>query len=199
MADALQFDEKALLHLEMTYRAPEVAAQRRVLLETIAPRSGERALDIGCGPGFVTEELARAVGTAGEVCAMDNSASSVMMTQRRCAEFPNVQVQAADATQLPYPDAHFDLAVSTQVYEYVPDVRLALSELCRVLRPGGRACDHRHGLALDSLALERSFAHGSHLKSLGRTSRASRPAANTRASAARQWIFSPRVQSNSVP
>src|SRR5579871_4991921 len=139
MADALQFDEKALLHLEMTYRAPEVTAQRRVLLETIAPRSGERALDIGCGPGFVTEELARAVGPSGTVDAMDNSGSSVAMTQRRCAEFANSRVQIAEATQLPYPDSHFDLAVSTQVYEFVPDVQAALSELHRVLRPGGRA------------------------------------------------------------
>jgi arsenite methyltransferase len=139
MADALQFDEKALLHLEMTYRAPEVAAQRRVLLEVVAPRDGERALDIGCGPGFVSEELARAVGAAGTVQAMDASNSAMMMTRRRCAEFHNVQVQVADATQLPYPDEHFDLAVSTQVYEYVPDVPLALSELHRILRPDGRA------------------------------------------------------------
>jgi ubiquinone/menaquinone biosynthesis C-methylase UbiE len=139
MADPLQFDEKALLHLEMTYRAPEVAAQRRILLETIAPRAVERALDIGCGPGFVTEELARAVGTTGTVHAIDNSESSVMMTRRRCAEFPNVQVQVAGATELPYPDAQFDLAVSTQVYEYVRDVPQALSELRRVLRAGGRA------------------------------------------------------------
>ncbi|HET6143366.1 MAG TPA: methyltransferase domain-containing protein [Candidatus Acidoferrales bacterium] len=139
MADALQFDEKALLHLEMTYRAPEVAEQRRVLLETVAPRDGECALDIGCGPGFVTEELARAVGAAGAVHAIDTSDSAMTMTRRRCAEFPSVQVQVADATELPYPDAHFDLAVSTQVYEYVPDVPLALLELRRVLRPGGRA------------------------------------------------------------
>ena len=139
MTDSLQFNDKALLHLEMTYRAPEVAAQRRVLLEIVAPRSGERALDIGCGPGFVAEELAQAVGTSGEIHAIDSSESSVMMTRRRCAEFPNVQVQVADATQLPYPDAYFDLAVSTQVYEYVPDVPSALSELRRVLRPGGRA------------------------------------------------------------
>jgi ubiquinone/menaquinone biosynthesis C-methylase UbiE len=139
MADPLQFDEKALQHLEMTYRSPEVAAQRRVLLQTIAPRLGERALDIGCGPGFVTEELARAVGPAGAVHAMDNSDSAAMMTRRRCAEISNVQVQVADATQLPYAANYFDLAVSTQVYEFVHDVQLALSELNRVLRPGGRA------------------------------------------------------------
>jgi len=135
----LQFDEKALRHLEVTYRAPEVAAQRRVLLEAVAARPGERALDIGCGPGFVTEELARAVGSAGAVHAMDNSESSVAMARQRCAAFSNVQFELAGATQLPYPNDHFDLAVSTQVYEFVPDVPKALSELHRVLRPGGRA------------------------------------------------------------
>ena len=136
---AVQFDEKALRHLEVTYRAPEVVAQRRILLETVAARPGERALDIGCGPGFVTEELARAVGSAGAVHAMDNSESSVVMARQRCAELANVQFELAGATQLPYPDASFDLAVSTQVYEFVPDVPKALSELRRVLRPGGRA------------------------------------------------------------
>lgn len=135
----VQFDEKALRHLEVTYRAPEVVAQRRILLETVAARTGERALDIGCGPGFVTEELARAVGAGGDVQAMDNSESSVEMTRQRCAGFGNVQVRAADATKLPYPDNHFDFAVSTQVYEFLADVQAALSELHRVLRPGGRA------------------------------------------------------------
>jgi arsenite methyltransferase len=135
----VQFDEKALRHLEVTYRAPEVAAQRRVLLESVAARSGERVLDIGCGPGFVTEELARAVGPGGAVHAMDNSESAVAMARQRCAGFPNVQFQLAEATQLPYLDNHFDLVISTQVYEFVPDIRTALSELHRVLRPGGRA------------------------------------------------------------
>lgn len=135
----MQFDEKALRHLEVTYRAPEVAAQRRVLLETAAARSGECALDIGCGPGFVTEELARAVGPGGTVHAMDNSESSVAMARQRCSGYANVQFQLAEATQLPYPENHFDLAISTQVYEFVPDIKTALSELYRVLRPGGRA------------------------------------------------------------
>lgn len=135
----LQFDEKALRHLEVTYLAPEVASQRRVLLEAVATRSGECALDIGCGPGFVTEELARAVGPGGAVHAMDNSESSIAMARQRCAGLANVQFQLAEATQLPYPDEYFDLAVSTQVYEFVPEIQTALSELHRVLRPGGRA------------------------------------------------------------
>jgi ubiquinone/menaquinone biosynthesis C-methylase UbiE len=139
VSNILQFDEKSLLHLEKTYRAPEVVAQRRILLDTLAPRPAERVLDIGCGPGFVTEELARAVGLAGAVHAVDNSESAIAMTRRRCAEFAHVQVQFAEATQLPYPDEHFDAAISTQVYEFVAQLGVALSELHRVLRPGGRA------------------------------------------------------------
>jgi arsenite methyltransferase len=139
MADLLQFDEKALLNLEVTYRAPEVGAQRRIVLDSLAARPGESALDVGCGPGFVTAELANAVGPAGAVCAVDSSESAIAMTRHRCAEFATVRVQFADATQLPYADEYFDLAVSTQVYEFVPQVQLALSELHRVLRPGGRA------------------------------------------------------------
>jgi arsenite methyltransferase len=141
MADTFRFDEKTLRHLEVTYRAPEVAARREILLRAIAPQSGERALDIGCGPGFVTELLARAVGPEGSICAMDNSESAIAMARQRCASIANVQFQVAEATKLPYPDpeAHFDLAVSTQVYEFVAEIELALSELYRVVRPGGRA------------------------------------------------------------
>jgi arsenite methyltransferase len=135
----MQFDDKALHHLEITYRAPEVVAQRRILLEAIAPRPGEQALDIGCGPGFVVEELARAVGPEGKVFALDNSESAIVMARQRCAALANVEFQRADATRLPYPDAHFDLVISTQVYEFIPEIQTALSELHRVLRPGGRA------------------------------------------------------------
>jgi arsenite methyltransferase len=138
MADLLQFDEKALLNLEATYRAPEVVAQRRILLDSRAARPGESTLGIGYGPGFVTAELANAVGTAGTICAVDSSESAIAMTRHCCAEFANVQVQFAEATQLPYADEYFDLAMSTQEYEFVPQVQLALSELHRVLRPGGR-------------------------------------------------------------
>ena len=57
------------------------------------------------------------------------------MSQKRCADQPWAEFRAADAAHLPYPDQSFDAAVSTQVYEYVPDVPAALRELWRVLRP----------------------------------------------------------------
>lgn len=139
MAQVMQFDEKRLRELEVTYQSPDVVAQRRRLLEEIRPMPGERALEIGCGPGFVAEELARAVGPKGAVCAIDNSESAILLARQKCAEYANAKFEVADATELPYGDEEFDLATITQVYEYVPDIDRALAELNRVLRPGGRA------------------------------------------------------------
>lgn len=139
MSDILKFDEKAIRHLEVTYRSPEVVAQREVLLEMLAPQIGERALDIGCGPGFVSELLATAIGQEGMVCAVDNSDSALAVAGQRCERFSNVQFQTAEATELPFADSHFDLAVATQVYEFVAKIDVALAELYRVLRIGGRA------------------------------------------------------------
>ncbi len=61
------------------------------------------------------------------------------LAARRCYGKSWVQLARGDVARLPYPDARFDVAVCTQVYEYVADVDRALAELNRVLRPGGRA------------------------------------------------------------
>ena len=61
------------------------------------------------------------------------------LARRRCADAPQVRLQTADATALPTDDASCDAAVSVQVFEYIADVGVALAELFRVLRPGGRA------------------------------------------------------------
>ena len=62
-----QFDERASGTLAAIYLTPDVVAQRDKVMALLAPRAGERALDIGCGPGLTTEALARAVGSAGRV------------------------------------------------------------------------------------------------------------------------------------
>ena len=61
---------------------------------------------------------------------------------------------------IPYPDASFDAAVSTQVLEYVADVPTALAELRRVVRPGGRILILENGLGLDCVAVRRQRPDG---------------------------------------
>ena len=139
MSTGLEFDAAAARRLEKVYLTPDVAAQRGAVLEVLALEAGERVLDIGSGPGLLARDMAEAVGAQGRVRGVDISADMLVLSKARCAAQPWVEFEIADAAGLPYPDAAFDAAVSTQVYEYVPDIPAALAELHRVLRPGGRA------------------------------------------------------------
>jgi arsenite methyltransferase len=132
------FDEELSRKIEALYITPEVVAQRRQVVEALALSEGEHVLDIGAGPGLLAHDLANAVGRNGRVCGIDVSGSMLAMSAKRCVEQPWTEFRMGEAVQVPYPDQSFDAAVSTQVYEYVPDIPAALSELHRVLRSGGR-------------------------------------------------------------
>jgi arsenite methyltransferase len=140
MTTTLRFDADDARRVEALYLTPDVVEQRRDVLRQLAPAAGERVLDIGSGPGLLAGELAAAVGPTGRVCGVDPSAD--MLALARARDLPTgsapVEYLTAGAQQLPYPDDTFDLAVSTQVMEYVPDVAAALAEAYRVLRPAGR-------------------------------------------------------------
>jgi arsenite methyltransferase len=142
MSGGSVFDDDASRKLEAAYLTPDVVAQRRQTLSVLALQPGERVLDIGAGPGLLVAEMAEAVGQSGRVTGLEISDSMLALGRRRCAESPireRVAFVKADAVALPFPDGMFDVAVSTQVYEYVADLKAALAELHRVLRPGGRA------------------------------------------------------------
>jgi ubiquinone/menaquinone biosynthesis C-methylase UbiE len=134
----LRFDEEAAKRLVALYVTPDIVSQRGEFLRALDPKSGERVLDVGAGPGFLAGAIAAAVGSAGSVRGVDISEPLLAVARTHCARQPWVQFQPADATRLPFPDQDFDAVVSTQVLEYVRDVDLALAEIHRVLRPGGR-------------------------------------------------------------
>ncbi|WP_448624827.1 methyltransferase domain-containing protein [Geodermatophilus sp. URMC 64] len=136
----LAFDADGARRLEEVYTTDDVVGQRRSVLERLALQPGERVLDVGVGPGLLAAEAARAVGPGGRVCGIDVSASMLALAQRRASVTggATLELRQGAATAIPYPDAAFDVAVSTQVLEYVADVPAALAELHRVVRPGGR-------------------------------------------------------------
>jgi arsenite methyltransferase len=134
----LEFDDRAALAVQRVYSTPDVVAQRAEVLALLAARPGERVLDVGSGPGFLVASLAGAVGPTGAVRGVDPSPAMNALARELTAGHPHVRIDDGDALALPYPDAEFDAAVSTQVYEYVADVPGALAELRRVVRPGGR-------------------------------------------------------------
>jgi SAM-dependent methyltransferase len=106
---------------------------------------GQRVLDVGCGPGALTAELAARVGAAA-VAAVDPSEPFVAAARARN---PGVEVQQASAEQLPFPDATFDAALAQLVVHFMADPVAGLGEMRRVTRPDGvvAACvwDHAGG------------------------------------------------------
>lgn len=136
----LQFDAETARRVEAVYTTPDVVAQRREVLRILGLRAGEHVVDIGAGPGFLAAEMARQVGPRGHVHAVDPSESMLALARPRLdgAAAP-FEIVAGSAEALPLPDASVDVAVATQVFEYVADIPGALAEVRRVLRPGGRA------------------------------------------------------------
>jgi 2-polyprenyl-6-hydroxyphenyl methylase/3-demethylubiquinone-9 3-methyltransferase len=108
-----------------------LSARRAFLLSRIAP--GERVLDLGCGTGELTEALRAAEA---EALGVDVSEQAL----RRAAErHPQIELRLAPADgPLPLGDAQFDVVWAGEVIEHVRDSAAWMSEVRRVLRPGGR-------------------------------------------------------------
>jgi ubiquinone/menaquinone biosynthesis C-methylase UbiE len=137
----LRFDRGASLRVERAYTTADVQFQRDEVRRSLAAQPNERVLDLGSGPGLLACELAGEVGPGGKITGVDISAEMNAIASRRIMEAGldgRVELHVGDAGALAFPDACFDAAVSTQVLEYVEEVEVALGELRRVLRPGGR-------------------------------------------------------------
>jgi ubiquinone/menaquinone biosynthesis C-methylase UbiE len=120
--------------------APHPLITRARLREILELEPGERLLEVGPGTGYYTPELAQQLGPDGAVEVFDIQQEMLDHTIRRVRErgLWNVNATRGDARELPYPDDAFDAAVLVTVLGEIPDQDVALRELARVLRPGGR-------------------------------------------------------------
>jgi SAM-dependent methyltransferase len=116
------------------YRRHKSQRDRQIALELLSPRSGERILEVGCGYGWISLALWNAAPI--EWVGMDRS--QTMLHRLRSA--PGAQSDRslqADAAQLPFTDGAFDKVLCTGVLMHIAECDLALSEMIRVLKPGG--------------------------------------------------------------
>jgi ubiquinone/menaquinone biosynthesis C-methylase UbiE len=117
-----------------TWRTAENSAA--YLLPHLHP--GLSLLDVGCGPGTITTDLAGLVAP-GQVVGLDTSSEIVAQAEGHATEagLANLRFEVGDLFSLRYPDASFDVVHAHQVLQHLGDPEAALVELRRVLAPGG--------------------------------------------------------------
>ena len=130
---AAQFDED----FGHSIRTPaERAAWDRIFGLVLLSRGPLDAIDLGCGTGFLSLELA---ARGHRVTGVDFAPAMLARAERKAAERSlSVRFEQTDAEQLPFAPASFDLAISRHVLWTLPHPEAAIDEWVRVLRPGGR-------------------------------------------------------------
>lgn len=130
-SDAAAGYDRAFGHVSARFVPSLVRAARLV--------PGMRVLDIATGTGLVAEAALAAVGPAGHVTAADLSPAMLARARERLGGHANVSFAAEDGQALSFADGSFDAVLCGLGLMFLPDPAQGLAELCRVLRPGGRA------------------------------------------------------------
>ena len=120
------------------YAVPKNRPYARDLVAAVGIAEGERVLDVATGPGVVAIEAARSLAGSGEVVATDLAPEWEPFVGLAAAGLGNVRFRVMPAEALALPDDAFDVAFCQFGLMFVSDPAVALAEISRVLRPGGR-------------------------------------------------------------
>lgn len=107
-------------------------------LRHVDVHEGDRVIDVACGTGIVGRLVAEKIGKSGSVVGVDLNAGMIEAAHRYSSVTDaDVEWRQGDVTDLPFPDASFDIAFCQQGLQFFPDKLPALKEIRRVLAPGG--------------------------------------------------------------
>ena len=137
--DALEDPGVFITMMDGVQDAPDVRAARADLLTRLGLQPGQTVLDLGCGTGDHTREVAALVAPGGSAVGVDFSASMIgEATARQATSDAAVTFEQGDAQQLRFETGTFDACRTERMLCHVPDYEAALREMVRVTRPGGR-------------------------------------------------------------
>jgi SAM-dependent methyltransferase len=108
------------------------------LLDRLAVQPGERVLELAAGPGTLGATWSQLVGPTGAVVLSDIAPGMVEVARRRNGALGNVETAVLDLAAIDQPDGSFDVVACRMGLMFTPDPAIALAEIFRVLRPGGR-------------------------------------------------------------
>ena len=111
---------------------------RLLLIDAVEAAPGDCILDLACGPGTITLELAQRVAPDGQAVGIDLAPGMLEAAQARASAGLAVRFELMDMEELRFPDASFDAVTCGHGLQFVPDLDRALAEARRVLRAGGR-------------------------------------------------------------
>lgn len=112
---------------------------RNDTMKRMAVKPGSKCLDVCCGTGDWTIQLAEAVGENGEVKGLDFSKNMLKVAQEKVKPYPQIELIHGNAMELPFEDNTFDYVTIGFGLRNVPDYMQVLKEMNRVLKPGGMA------------------------------------------------------------
>jgi ubiquinone/menaquinone biosynthesis C-methylase UbiE len=119
---------------------PSMSGERRIALAMLRISPGDRVLDVACGTGSFSRAFADKAGAEGVVVGLDASATMLAQAAReeRSPARPGVEYVRASATDLPFSDGTFDAVCCFAALYLIEDPLRAVSEIARVVAPGGR-------------------------------------------------------------
>ncbi len=134
-------------HVSLELDSPELAStyervstrqfdHGKVLIASLAPKAGERVLDVGCGTGRLGDYVAGLVAPGGEVIGIDPLPLRIEIAARKNPRFKPSVGRAEDLSR--FADRSFDVVYANSVFHWIEDKAKALAEARRVLQPGGR-------------------------------------------------------------